>query len=360
MRKLRLFLIITLIIISSAASAESIWIEEEWQLSYQEIDCDGLPLIIDAKILQIQEDASVQEYHLERLSSTFMVEKGRQINWLLLGCDTSNGQWRKPTDSFPEYQFNGPSIFPACSINALCSLSVQNIDPYYIYHTNEEDPYNPNLLPINRLTEAKVKEYAEQVASACGYQLGNILRVYRGDDVDVVRGSIIKAIEKRGAEYSPDPTKAEEYLFIDVYYPIYYNGLRLYSGDYTSTPDLVEIPNMNMRMIVTEGHGIILVDSVMLDLSTLQPMGNPQSVISVEEAISAIQMKYSDMFLPGIKQIVVHQMALEYVPMTGDLSASKGFTLYPAWVIRLTMETDDGETYSLFEAYHAISGRPLF
>ena len=53
-------------------------------------------------------------------------------------------------------------------------------------------------------------------------------------------------------------------------------------------------------------------------------------------------------------------MMLEYVPMTGDVSASNGFSLYPAWVVKYTLEQESGEQITTYQAYHAVTGQPLF
>lgn len=106
-----------------------------------------------------------------------------------------------------------------------------------------------------------------------------------------------------------------------------------------------------MRMAVTAQHGIAMVDSVLFDPAAFQPLGGAQSALGAEQAIR---------FLPGVRQIAIHQMALEYVAMTGDVSASQGYTLYPAWVVRYTREMEHGEPFSFYEAYHAVTGQPLF
>lgn len=356
----RFIVVLCLALFCSCAAAESVWVDETWQHISRELDCDGLPLVIDARILQVPEGTTAQEYHTEHLSNAFVIEKGNQIDWSLLGCDTSHGRWRYPSKEFPEYFFCDDDIFPTCGIFTLCSLHVQNINPDYILYMSGNYSDEIDFSPINGLTEETVKAYAENVASACGCQFGNAIKIFRGDQADSVRSCIEMLIEKNGAEYHPDPEKAEEYLFFDVYYPVYFHGLRLYSGEYTGTASGIEIPNLNMRMAVTAGHGLAMVNSVLFDPASFQPLGNAQPVLDAEQAIRCIQNKYENLFLPGVRQITVHQMALEYVAMTGDVSASHGYTLYPAWVIRYTREMEQGEPFSFYEAYHAVTGQPLF
>lgn len=362
MRKAILFLLLMSLCSASVGFAENVWVDEDWQQVKQEIDCDGLKLVIDARVLQIQEDTMAQEYHLERLSSDFMISKGQQIDWLQLGCDTSNkGSWRMPTETFPEYAFmTKDRIYPTCLIGRLCHLSVYNIDPDYIYETNDLFTNNIDKIGMEELTDEQVRTYAENVASACGYQLGDMIRIHQIDQTDLVRESIEAVIRERTYQYSIDPEKADEYLFVDAYYPVYVNGLRLYSGDYCGTADQLEVVNMNLRMAVTSGHGIALIESVLLDPATMQATSEAQPVMNEQEAIQCIANKFSNMILPGWKQITVHQLALEYVPITGDISASKGFSLYPAWVAQFSIETDTNETMTTYGAYHAITGRPLF
>ncbi len=349
-----------LLCLTAAQADSSVWVEEEWRHISQELDCDGLPLLIDARVLQLPEGMTVQEYHVERLSDAFMLEKGNQTDWSLLGCDTSNGSWRYPTSEWPEYHFNGPDVYPHCSIGALGTMDLQNIDPDYILYLSGTYSDTIDLSPINRLTEEQVKAYAESVAAACGNQLGNAVRMFRCDQAEDIRGCIDTLRKKGTAQYAPDPAKAEEYLFFDIYYPVYFQGLRLYSGEYTSTVSGIEIPNLNMRMAVTAEHGIAMVASVLFDPAAFQPLGGAQSALGAEQAVRCIQDKYANLFLPGVRQITIHQMVLEYVAMTGDVGASQGYTLYPAWVVRYTREMEHGEPFSFYEAYHAVTGQPLF
>lgn len=360
MKKFILFLLAMILYCTSMGLAEGVWVEEEWSHVSQKIDCDGLGLVIDARILQIPENTMAQEYHLERLSNDFVISKGQQIDWLQLGCDTSNGSWRKPTDAWPEYDFTTKDvIFPTCSIAVYNLLLVHNLNPEYIYETQADLFLDTvNQIGIEGLTKKQFMAYAEAVASACDYQLGNILRIHRVDQPNMIRESIEAANKKPGSKL--DPEKAEEYAFVDAYFPIYFNGLRLYSGDYQGTVDLLEVPNMNLRLAATSGHGIVLINSAILDPAALQAIGDPQLVLTEQEAIQCIADKYSNMIMPGVDQIFVHQMALEYVPITGDVSARKGYTLYPAWVARISFETDTHETITTYEAFHAVTGRPLF
>ena len=360
-KRMCVLLLAVLLFCISAAQAESVWIEEEWSHIQQEYDCDGLPLSIDAQVLEVPEGTTVREYHMERLSKSFLVSKGKQIDWASLNCDTSHGTWRMPDDTFGTYAFTSKGrVYPAGSINTLCNLFVAAFSPEYIYNSDIGWTDHIENISVPGLTEEQFKRAIEPVALACEYQLGNISCIRLGGDKEKVRESILETNKRSTKEYRLDPEKASDYLFIEAYYPVYYQGLRLYSGAYTSTSGNIEIPNMNLQIAETAGYGTAMIDSIILDTATLAPTTESQAPICVDEAVECIVNRYTNMFMPGIKRVIIHQMMLEYVPMTGDVSASNGFSLYPAWVVKYTLEQESGEQITTYQAYHAVTGQPLF
>ena len=66
------------------------------------------------------------------------------------------------------------------------------------------------------------------------------------------------------------------------------------------------------------------------------------------------------MYLPGVKQGTIHQLALEYVAITGDMSGSNGYTVYPTWVAKCTIESESGESITTTQGVHALTGEMLF
>ena len=147
---------------------------------------------------------------------------------------------------------------------------------------------------------------------------------------------------------------------MDVLFPVYFQGLRLYSGDYQGTEEGLEIVNLNMRIMVTRDHGIIQADSVLFDPATFLPSTEPQRILSAEEALKRICDHYAGMYLPGVKQVTIHQLALEYVAITGDMSGSSGYTVYPTWVAKYTIESESGEAITTTQGVHALTGEMLF
>lgn len=352
-------LLIVISLLYTSGLAESVWVEEDWQHVNMELDCDGLPLVIDADVLQVPENNMVREYHTYSLSYDFMVTKGNEIDWSALGCDTSlDGEWRYPTKAWPEYAYRAKDSYPCCDIGALCSIDVRTSNSAYAQSITGHFTEEIDLSPLGSLTEEQIREYAEKVANTCGLQLGNPIKMFRGEDVEEIRMWIEKNYVDGG--YGPKPEDAEDWRFIDIFYPAYFQGLRLYSGAYRSTTDLLEVPCWWMRMMVTAENGLLYVDSPLLDPSRFEATGEEQKALNVDEAIAAIQKNYAEMYLPGLKQVTITKMALEYVAVTGDISASSGYTFYPAWVVNYTWEYESGKTFSSNDGYHAVTGKKIF
>lgn len=118
----------------SRSCREGVWVDETWREVKRQVDCDGLPLVIDARVLQVAEDAMGQEYHTQALSNAWMEEKMKAVDWSQLGCDTSSGSWRQPTNDWPEYKYiNGERIFPTFGVLAGNRFLFQKCDCEYAY-----------------------------------------------------------------------------------------------------------------------------------------------------------------------------------------------------------------------------------
>ena len=364
MKKVVIILILALMCFTCALADNSIWVEETWGQIDRELNCDGLPLFIHAKVLEVPEGTEVCEYLLEKLSREAVIEKAKQINWDALDFDTSSGEWRKPTKSDPAYSFISKSLpVSVCNLYLYCNMDLYNLDHSYMY--DDCDP-GQNEVPtdqigINGVSREEIMQDAETVATECGFQLGTVLEVNKCDDPETISERIRSYTKRMGWDESYYPKEAADYAFIDLTFPVYYNGLRLFSGRWTSLDNNLEVPNMNMRMIVTPGYGISEVESMLFAGSQLKAITESKSAMNVDEAIHCIEEKYTNMFFPGVKSVTVQSMALEYVTITGDWASEKPYTLYPAWVARISIEYEEYDNpYMFYEAYDAVTGKPLF
>ena len=365
MGKKAMVLLATFIFCFSCAFADgNVWVNETWEQIDREFDCDGLPLFIHAKVLEVPEGTEVCEYHLKKLSKETVVEKGKQIDWAALDCDISSGEWKLPTQSEPAYSFISKSTrFPVVHLYQFCNMDLFNLDYSYMYDDCEpgQNEVPTDQIGINGVSREEIMQDAETVATECGFQLGNVLEVNKCDDPETISERIRSYTKRMGWDESYYPKEAADYAFIDLTFPVYYNGLRLFSGRWTSLDNNLEVPNMNMRMIVTPGYGISEVESMLFAGSQLLAITELKPAMNAEEVIQCIEDKYTNMFFQGVKSVTVQSMALEYMTITGDWASDKPYTLYPAWIAQTCLEwEDESDPYIYYEAYDAVTGRPLF
>lgn len=365
MRKITIILLAAFILCFSCAFADgNVWVEETWEQVDGEIDCDGLPLVIHAKTLKVPENLEVCEYRLEKLSSEDVIKKGKQIDWAALDCEVSSGEWELPTKSEPVYSFvSGSSLFPLCHLYQFCNMALYNLDPYYMYENSSHEDYidDSKQIEIKGVSMEKIIHDAEKIAKECGFQLGNMLQASKCDDPEILSERICSYIKRMEQSESYYPKEPAEYAFVDLTFPVYYKGLRLFSGRWTSLENNLEVPNMNMEMVVTPGYGISKVECMLFADNQLQAITDPKPAMSVEEAIHCIAAKYTNMFFQDVKSVTVQSLTLEYVTITGDWASDKPYTLYPAWIAQTSVEWyDESDPYTYYEAYDAVTGRPLF
>lgn len=357
-------IILVLMIFTSVYAEECIWIDEKWIKIDREIECGDFSISIHAQVLVIPDDIEACEYHIEKLNSDFMVEKGAGIHWGNLDCDTRDVNWHMPEDGWEECGFfSTSSLYPACSILPICKFHLDNVDPEKYRKGLTTYSNEIEKIDISGLPEEQIRIDAENVATELGYQLGGLLRVSKCDDINNIFNELHTSPQMDNNIESLPVENGDGCEFKDFIYPVYYNGLRLYSGDWISTENLLEIPNMNLRIRITPEYGISQIESVLIDTKSIKSATELHKVMSFEDALRCIEEKYTNMYIPGLERIVIHRLSLEYVPITGDLASEKGFLLYPAWVVQTSQEFNYiSRPYNMYsyEAYDAITGRPLF
>lgn len=365
MKRVLAFFMCLLLVCASAAMGEDYWVDENWQQINREIDCDGLQLVVDAQVLQVPEGTMVQEYHTNTLSNEFMKEKMKATDWLALGVDTSNGTWRLPTKDWSEYTYTN-GVTSVSLLAAINTFTFQKCNVTYARHSYRNSGVyqdTVDLSPIGTLTEVQIREAAEKIAKICGVQFGQPKNAFRQDQVEVVRDAIEYGNDSVDDKLCLNPEDAEEYLFMWVEFPVYFQGLRLYSGSYgNSINEEMEIPYLCMQVIVTKNHGMIWEQCPVFDPDDFVATTEPQRALNAEEMIDSISEQFANMYLPGVKQVTLNRLALEYAALAGDVSASKGYTVYPVWVASYTyiMEREDRAPVMVYYGYDAITGQRMF
>ena len=62
MKKFGALIVCICFCVAAVAAAEGVWVDETWREVKRQVDCDGLPLVIDARVLQAAEDAAAGKY----------------------------------------------------------------------------------------------------------------------------------------------------------------------------------------------------------------------------------------------------------------------------------------------------------
>ena len=345
MKKRFSIILAVLLCFACAASAESVWVEEEWQHVYREIDCDGLPMIIDADVLRVPEDMMVQEYHMDLLSSSYCRTKVSEIDWESLGFPTENMEWHVDfgydgfNAQYSVYLFRNGEIFAGKRNTIYNRIAVNNREMY------EQDWRDLPHVPF-----AAADQWAEKVAEELGLKIG---RACRGKRMDA---AAISDKLKNNPAYDEKEIAAAEYF--DIYYPVYYNGMRLYSDECPGLPGETQLLEMPLHLKVT-ADGLVYMRAPHIE-GTLTPKGKQKQPLTAEQAIEALASTYSDMYLPDIASMTVSEIAFEYCAMTGDRSPYKGYTLYPVWRVRSVITYQGGEQSMKYNGFHAITGKQLY
>lgn len=368
MRKAVLVFSMILVCVTSAYADSSVWVEETWSQIDREVDCDEIQLKIHAKVMEVPEGTEVCRYFLDNPSYDFLIAKGDEIDWASLGCDTSEGRWRKPNRTEPEYTFNwDPISYPGWYVSAICELLMEQCNYEYTTHIFPWGRYlyETEDIAVKGVSRGKIMTYAETMARECGYQLGEVECVEKTDDAERLLESLKASTADYGDKESMNLEMAAGYAFSKVTFPVYYNGLRLYCGDGMGLDRKHEIRCLKLEMIVTAEHGLIYVNSAIIDPELLKAGTEPRPVISAEEVLKRIEDRYTALKGSNVTEATVQKMTLEYIPICGPIYSEGGYTLYPAWVIRTDekfwdYDSEDWLNWVSYEAYDAVTGEVIF
>ena len=350
-----LLVLIFTTILFDQAYADTIWVDESWHHLSQTLDCDGFQLVVDADVLDVSENTSAQEYHVASISNEFIRKRMKEIDWSKLGCGTQQLTWY-PDDGYLGFSSGEGLSHSNGSICIPGLFGVSLVLDYSLYakiYDGYED-FDNSYEPLGSLTYQDMAVYAQDVAGTCGFQLGKPVRSQRFTDVK----GICEAFEK--VRLSIAPEVAEGYQFINLFYPVYYHGLRLYSERMPAAGGDKQIILMGLWLAISRDHGLVHIQGPMLDWEQFKPQGQPQRILTEEEILQCVQRHYSNMLLTRLERIRIHSMAVEYVPITGDVEIVDSYTLYPVWVLKITYENDNGTKFTNNIGFHAVNGNPLF
>ncbi len=350
-----LLVLIFTVLLFYQACADTLWVDESWHHLSQTMDCDGFQLVVDADVLDVSANTSAQEYHVAAISEDFIRRKMKEVDWSKLGCNTQHLTWY-PDEGYLGFSSEEGSLISDGTISTPGDIDASSASAYSLYAKINDgyDDFDNSYEPLGSLTYQDMAAYAQDVAGTCGFQLGKPVRSQRFTDVK----GICEAFEKVRSPIAPEA--AEGYQFINLFYPVYYQGLRLYSERMPAAPADTQIIPMYLWLTISRDHGLVHVQGPLLDMEQFVPQGQPQRILTEEELLQCVKRHYSNMLLLNTERIRVHTMSVEYVPITGDTEKVESYTLYPVWVLKITYENKNGTKFTNNIGFHAVNGNPLF
>ena len=232
----------------------------------------------------------------------------------------------------------------------------------------ERNQSTVNQSPLSQFSFDAVEAYAVTTAQQLGFRLGSLRRMTRWDaetiraywtfDVTEYVGELEYSADYSGRDAPFDLSEPlEDIEFYEVFYPVYYQGLRLYSGVSPALPGEAIIEDLSLH-IMYDVQGISLLKYPVF--GGFKKTGKEAALIDARDAIALLRNTYANMFLPGVKQITLQSVSMDYTPFTGDLLAKKGYTLYPMWNMRCVMEYEDGTRSLTYNGFHAATGKQIY
>lgn len=335
------------------AYAGSVWVEEEWHHLSETMDVGGVPFVVDADILALPTDAAARAYSVVSLSADAMRQKAQALDWAKLGCDMRSVTWYDDVGTRGFYS-NDDDIGCSGCIGLTGDIDI-SCCPQYSLYVNISDGYEDfdnNYEPLGTLSYQAMADYAQRVAETCGYQLGQPVRAQRYTDIN----GICEGFQKANSSVSKED--AAGYRFITLYYPPYFQGLRLFSGIMPGAREGMQVLSGWLKLTISEKHGIVLLQGPLLDAAQFSPLGEPQPVLTAQQMLQRVQQQFLGS-MKGITQTKISRMAMEYVPVAPFCDTVQQYTLYPAWVLTVTHTYDSGRELTMTRIFDALTGNPI-
>lgn len=342
------------------AVSETCWVDESWGHVEIMLDCDGLPMIINADVLAIQPNITVQEYKTGKISNSYAEKLVREIDWEEIGVYASGGKYVSDTG----YYYTGSDV--DFGVYPFFELFIRHNDSPYTDNVVDYQ-YNLDHSDLLGLAWQDIIEQAKLTATHLNIQVGQPRYMRRlesflhsakalyGDHWDDIRNLYLcpPYASKQYTDEELDYIKT-----IEIFMPAYYNGMRLFSGTSVDLPGEAFIPLTSFAFRMHHEGWIVSMSCPIFDSWT--PISEESLPLTFDEALHCLQETYADMYLPGVSGIVVHEAALEYTLMAADQTARKGFTVYPTWVFRISLQYGEDSSSMDYIGIHAITGKKIF
>lgn len=353
-----LIMMLVMMLLCWSASAESVWVEETWEHVSRELDCDGLPMTVNADVLAVTPGTTVREYQTVKQTNAFARDAVASIDWEALDFDTSIQQ--TVSDDILYYYNGNPhseKVGSDYSYGAgFYDLHVRyNAMPYgYV----DDMLYELDTSDFGALTWEGIMKRAESAAEVLNIQIGQPRSMKRTESYKAA-----DAYWELNLPYLSQFGYTEEDLeqggTIEVFMPAYYQGMRLYSGEQVGLPGESRMLEPLFSLRLDRDGWLVSMYCPLFNGWT--PKGEEATPLTFEDALENLRQAYANMYLPNVAGIAVHEAALEYVLMSSDFVARDGFTAYPTWVFQMNLKYDGEEEGDMeYVGIHAITGEKIF
>lgn len=342
------------------AVSETCWVDESWEYVEITLDCDGLPMIVNANVLAIQPNTIVREYKTEKISNSYAKKLVRSIDWEDIGVYETDGKYINDAG----YYYTGTDIH--FGVYPFFELFVQHNDSPYT-DSVVDFQYNLDQSDLLDLSWHDIMQQAELIATHLNMQVGQPRYMKRLESfLHSAQAMYEDHWEDIRNLYLCPPYASKQYTdeeldnikTIEIFMPAYYNGMRLYSGTSIGLPGEAFIPLTSFALRMHHEGWVISMNCPIFD--TWTPAGIESAPLTFSEALNCLQETYANMYLPGVSGIIIHEAALEYTLMAADQTARKGFTVYPTWVFRVSLQYDEDSSSMNYVGIHAITGEKIY
>lgn len=156
----------TLLGAHQATLAEPVWVEESWHHLNETLDCDGMPLIVDAEVLDLPVDATEQEFDVTSYTAAELRRKAEEFDWARLGCDMRHVTWYDDDGSRGFYDLgdhfgNGGGVRLTGTIE-FCQT------PQYYYHvhmSNSYEDFDNSYDALGSLSYQEMADHAQRIGN---------------------------------------------------------------------------------------------------------------------------------------------------------------------------------------------------
>ena len=339
---LPVFLIICLVALPSSADIAQI-------LQYSaRLDCDGIPLTIDAQVLRYEALQGI-EYRCPQYKKSELIRLRDSIPFASLGIDhlPSSG-WEADSGAlFTPHPDQSIFRFYITS----CSVSIDRAEGYF-----ERD----SLLYQLRSGFSSL---------SAGINLLSGPGDSRFDSAQLNLGQAVSKAEEYAAALALElsgPVEAA-YCHQEGILPFYwvrfaacFDGLPFHflpvNGGFPGEGSDVRLP----FYIAWGEEGLI---SLFFPLtSSLEAKGQSGPLIAADEAAEAVRNAFANQWLPGVKGIVIDKMGLSRFSYSSIGSSTGGFTLYPVWyfegIYEFDAQDEPQKPFSMF--INALTGKQVY